>query len=310
MNKGYEVIFGTGPLGLAVMEELIKDNKNIILVNRSSKFSTPKNVQLVQCDALNKNSVMNVCQNANTIYHCLGLPYNQWKEKFPIVMDNIIAAAAHTGAKIVYGDNLYAYGPQKGPLHENLEYNPVGDKTKVRAEVATKLMEAHNNGNVIATIGRASDFYGPQVKNAVLGERVFKNLLESKKVDLLGNPNVKHSHLFIQDFAKGLVKLGKEDRANGQIWHIPHEEAKTNLELVKMIADQLGVDPKFRIANKFIVSVGSMFSPFMKELKELMYQHTNVFIVDSTKYQKAFGSSYTPYKDGIEKTISWYKDSI
>lgn len=25
MNKGYEVIFGTGPLGLAVMEELIKD---------------------------------------------------------------------------------------------------------------------------------------------------------------------------------------------------------------------------------------------------------------------------------------------
>ena len=134
--------------------------------------------------------------------------------------------------------------------------------------------------------------------------------MESKKIDLLGNPNVKHSHLFIQDFAKGLVKIGKEDRANGQIWHIPHEEAKPNLELVKMIADKLGVEPKFRIANKFVVSVGSMFSPLMKELKELMYQHTSNFIVDSTKYQKAFGSSYTPYKDGIEKTIRWYKDNI
>ena len=65
----------------------LKDNKNIILVNRSGKVSTSNNVQLIKCDALDKNSVINVCQNANTIYHCLGLPYNQWKEKLPIMMD-------------------------------------------------------------------------------------------------------------------------------------------------------------------------------------------------------------------------------
>ena len=90
----------------------------------------------------------------------------------------------------------------------------------------------------------------------------------------------------------------------------PHGEVKTNFELVNIIADKLGVEPKYRIANNLIVNVGAVFSPLMKDLKELTYQHTNDFIVDSTKYERVFGSSYTSYKEGIEKTISWYKDNM
>lgn len=309
VKKQYHVIFGAGPLGLAVMDELVKNNQSIILVNRSGIAPISDNVKVVKCDALNKQDVINVCQNASTVYHCLGLPYNEWKEKCPIVMENIIEGASMANAKIVYGDNLYAYGPQNQPLHENLKYNPVGEKTKVRAEVATMLMNAHKAGKVIATIGRGSDFYGPRVKNAVLGERVFKKLIDSKKVELVGDPKTRHSHIFIEDFAKGLVKLGNESKADGEVWHLPHEDAKTNFELVNIIANTLGVEPNFRIANNFIVNVGAVFIPLMKEFKELMYQHTMDFIVDSTKYERTFGKSSTSFKDGIEKTISWYKDN-
>ena len=292
------------------MDELLKRKKNIVLVNQSGKAPVSNNVPIIKCNALNKQSVINVCQNAKTVYHCLGLPYNEWKVKFPIMMENIIEGASKAGAKIVYGDNLYAYGPKYQPLHENLKYNPIGDKTKVRAEVATKLMEAHKFGKVIATIGRGSEFYGPRVKNAVLGERVFGNLMKAKKVELVGNPKTKHAYIFIEDFAKGLVNIGNESRVNGEVWHLPHGEVKTNFELVNIIADKLGVEPKYRIANNLIVNVGAVFSPLMKDLKELTYQHTNDFIVDSTKYERVFGSSYTSYKEGIEKTISWYKDNM
>lgn len=311
MENGFDVVFGTGPLGLAVMDELLKRNKDVVLVNRSGKAPIVHDrVRVVKCDALDQKSVISVCQGATTIYHCIGLPYTEWKEKLSTIMDNLIEGASQANAKIVYGDNLYAYGPQNQPLTEDLQYNPVGVKTRIRAEVATKLMNAHHSGKVIATIGKGSDFYGPRVINAVLGNRVFEHLLMDKKVELIGNPNMKHSHIFIEDFARGLVTLGNEEKANGEIFHLPHEEAKTNVDLVNIVAKKLSVEPKFRIANTFIVKVGAVFSPFLKEMKELMYQHTNDFIVDSSKFEKTFGWKSTSFDDGIEKTIDWYKNNL
>lgn len=308
MESKYDVIFGTGPLGLAVMNELKKSRRNFILVNRSGKAPIP-NVAVEKCDALNKQDVVKVCQNASSIYHCIGLPYKEWKDKLPIIMDNIMESASKVEAKIVYADNLYAYGPQKQPFHEKLTYNPIGEKTRVRAEVSTMLMKAHEAGKVIATIGRGSDFYGPRVRNSILGERVFKHLIEGKKVELIGDLKVRHSHIFIEDFAKGLVKLCNEPQADGEVWHLPHVEAKSNQEIVNMIANKLSVKPKYRIANKLIVNVGAIFNPFMKDMKELIYQHQYDFIVDSTKYEKIFGSHSHSFTDGIEKTIKWYKDN-
>lgn len=313
MNNDFHIIFGTGPLGLAVMEQLILQNKKVLMVNtRGVAEEIPPDVQVVKGNATNLSSVLDICNShpASVIYHCIGLPYHSWEKLYPIMMDNIIEAGAQSGAKIVYGDNLYAYGPHNEPLHESLSYIPVGAKTKTRAEVATKLMDAHRAGKVKATIGRATDFYGPRVKNAILGERVFKNLLENKPVDMLGNPDTIHSQIFIQDFAKGLVLLSEHEEAYGEIWHIPAAPATSNRELVKQIANRIGVTPKYRVAGKLIVTIGGIFNSDIKEFKELMYQHSNNFIVDASKFQKAFAFTATPHEEAIQKTVDWYQQNI
>lgn len=306
MRSGEHVVLGTGPLGLAVMDELMKQGKSVKVVNRSGNAPVPENVQCIKCDINNASQVRKLLKNVPVVYHCLGLPYPEWQAFFPKIMKNIIEAASENGTKIVYGDNLYAYGPQQEPIHEGIPYHPIGSKAKVRAQVATALMEADQKGKISATIGRGSDFYGPRALNAMLGERVFLHLLDGKPVELIGNIDTIHSHLFIRDFAKGLTILADEEKANGEIWHIPHAKATSTRQLVEQIARELNKDPKYRVANKFIVKIGGLFSPTMKEFNELLYQQTNDFVVDSNKFKNSFNLNPTSHDKAIKETSEWF----
>ena len=60
MNNDYNVIFGTGPLGLAVMEQLIQQNKKILMVNTRGEADVPADVQVIKGDATNLSSVLDI----------------------------------------------------------------------------------------------------------------------------------------------------------------------------------------------------------------------------------------------------------
>ena len=88
-------------------------------------------------------------------------------------MNGILGGSAATGVRLVYADNLYAYGPIDGPLTEDLASRATGPNGRVRAMLADQLLMAHAAGTVRATIGRASDYYGPWGRQSTAGERLF-----------------------------------------------------------------------------------------------------------------------------------------
>jgi len=80
------------------------------------------------------------------------------------------------------------------PIREDLPYRPIGPTTRARAEVATMLMNAHVAGRVRATIGRASDFYGPHARQSKAGDYIFAGALAGKPAQALGNPDIPHTN--------------------------------------------------------------------------------------------------------------------
>src|SRR5215472_10437917 len=165
------VIFGTGPLGLAVARRLASLGETIRMVNRGGRAAAPQGVEVVAADATDPAASAQACRGASVVYHCATASYGRWAEALPPLMNGIIEGAAAAGAKLVYGDNLYAYGHVDGPIREDLPYRPVGPNTQARAEMATTLMNAHAAGKVRVTIGRASDFYGPYARQSKSGIR-------------------------------------------------------------------------------------------------------------------------------------------
>lgn len=135
---------------------------------------------------------------------------------------------------------------------------------------------------------------------------MFGNVLKDKAADALGS--LDQPHTYIRDFAKGLVILGEQEGALGEVWHVPSAKTVTGRELVEQIFIAAGKEPKFRIASRGLVSFMGLFNPAMRELKEDMYRFEQPYVVDHSKFEKAFGFISTPHEEAIKETLEWYKN--
>lgn len=309
-NEAIHVVLGTGPLGHAVAERLLAEGKRVRMVNRRGRTDAPAGVEVVAGDASTPGGLRRAMQGAGVLYHCAKPLYTAWRELFPALMDGVIAAAAEAGARVVYADNLYMYGPVAGPLTENLPLRPVGPKGRVRAEMAESLLDADRRGVIRATIGRAPDFYGPRVREAILGERVVRPAVEGGAAAVLGDIDQPHTHIYIEDFARGLVTLGAHEEALGQVWHIPSAPTRTTRELITLLYQEAGNPVRIRTAPRLLVHLLALVDPTFRELREVLYQVERPFVVDASKYERAFGAETTPHREAARRTVAWYREYI
>jgi nucleoside-diphosphate-sugar epimerase len=303
------VVFGTGPLGLAVARQLAGAGKQVRLVNRSGNAPGPQGADVVAADATDVAASRKVCEGAAVVYHCATGAYGRWAQFLPPLMDGIIEGASAAGAKVVYGDNLYAYGLVDGPITENLPYRPVGPNSRARADVATTLMSAHAAGKLRATIGRASDFYGPYARQSTAGDGIFARVLAGKGAQVLGDSDTAHTYTFIDDFASSLVTLAEHDDALGEVWHIPSAETVTTRRFVEMVFAKLQRPAKLNPAPKLAITLLALFVPAMAAVKETTYQTEHPWVVDHTKFSRSFGSKPTPHEQAISQTLDWFRSN-
>jgi nucleoside-diphosphate-sugar epimerase len=301
------VVFGTGPLGLAVAGRLTSSGQRVRLVNRSGKAAAPQGVEVVAADVTDPAAARRVCEGAAFVFHCASGPYGRWAQTLPPIMNGIIEGAAAAGATLVYGDNLYAYGPVDGPIREDLPYQPIGPTSRARAQVATTLMNAHAAGKVRATIGRASDFYGPRARQSKVGDGVFARALAGKPAQALGDPESLHTYTFIHDFAAGLVTLAERDEALGGVWHVPSAETVTTRRFIEMVFQQIKQPARLQTAPRLMISMLGVFIPAMRAVKETLYQSERPWVVDHSKFARAFGSRPTPHEEAIAETLAWFQ---
>jgi nucleoside-diphosphate-sugar epimerase len=303
------VIFGTGPLGYWIMQELVQKNEEVKLISKSGNigYELPVNVTMGTCDATDPEQVFENCKEATVVYHCAMPPYTKWPEQFPPLMKGIVDGVSKAGAKLIFGDNLYMYGPTHGKeITEDLPYAANGHKGKTRALMAEMLLDAHKEGNVQVSIGRGSDFFGPHVINAAFGQMFFKPAFENKPVNLLGNIDQPHSLTYIQDFAKALIILAEEEKALGKAWHVPSAKAIPVSNVVQIIEQEMGKSIKKRVAGKFLISLLGLFDPMVREVKEMLYTWEDPYVVDSSKFENEFGLKATPLEASLKETIAWF----
>ncbi len=302
------VVFGTGPVGRAVMRELLPRGFRVRMVNRSAPVSLPAGVELVGGDVADRSFAREASSGAAVVYQCLAPPYHRWPELFPRLQAGVIEGAAAAGAKLVSMEGVYAYGSPFGkPLTEKRPMTAMTRKGRVRAEMATTLLEAHKKGRVRVAIGRASGFFGPEVRQSAMGARVFEPALTGRAATVLGDVSLPHTYSYVPDIARGLVILGQRDEALGEVWHLPGPETVTTREFLTLIFSEASYPPKTRRAGKLMVRFLGFFNPQVRELIEMMYQFEEPFVVEHTKFVEAFGDISTPLTEAIRTTVEWYR---
>jgi nucleoside-diphosphate-sugar epimerase len=303
------VVFGTGQVGSALAAHLAGLGMAVRAVSRHRPPTLAGDTDWRAADAADPEAAVDAAKGASVVYQCVNAPYTQWPERFPPLQRGVLAAAERNGALLVALENLYGYGPAGGkPMTEDLPLTAATVKGATRAAMTAELLAAAEAGRVRLAIGRASDFFGPGVTaGSVLGERVFGNALAGRRADFIGHPDLLHTYSYVPDIAAGLATLGTDARAAGEVWHLPGPQTVTTRALLDLVAREAGHPVGIRSVPKLAVRALGLVNPMMRELAEMAYEFDEPFVLDTSKYQSAFGAAGTPLAGAIAATVAWYR---
>lgn len=300
------VLGATGGAGRAVVQELTARNLPVRAVSRSGGTGFPETVAVVAADCTDPDAARRACDGAAVVYHCINVPYERWTDVLPQLTKHCLDAAAYAEAPLVVIDNLYMYGPTSGLMTEETPRRPAGEKGKVRADLETQLLDAHQRGHTQVAIGRASDFYGPHA-NSATSELVFEPALDGRTAAWLGSLDAPHTMSFLPDVARGLVTLGTHEEALGKIWHLPSNDPITGRHFIEMVYEEVGREPSMRAYGYWALTLAGLFDRQIWEAREVLYQFEEPFLLDTHKFEAAFGADVTPYESAIRETLNWHR---
>lgn len=308
-NNELHVIFGTGPVGTTLADELVSRGRRVRLVNRSGNGEIPAGAELVKGDALKPDNVRELTRGAAVVYHCANVAYQDQVRVMPLMQKSIVEGVAASGAKLVVMDTLYMYGETGGKvMTEETPFAATTRKGRMRGQLAEEYLKAHADGKLKVALARAADFYGPRVLNSAFGDRVFPQALAGKRVQLMGDIDLPHSFSYIGDVARTLAVLGESEQSYGRAWHVPVTPPDvSHRAMVQIIEKVLGKPIKILAFPKLAIRFFGLFDPFMCEFVEMFYQYEEPQIVDSSAVAKNFNLQPTPVEQAIRNTINWYQ---
>lgn len=296
-----QTILGAGGvIAHSLQHQLLSQNIPVRLVRRQAG-AAPEGAESRSADLLNAQAVAEAVAGSEVVYLTPGLTYNArlWAEQWPVVMQNTIQACEKAGAKLVFFDNVYAYGLVDGPMTEATPYNPCSKKGEVRAQIA-RLLHDRMGRSLDAMIVRAADFYGPHNKTSFAHIMVFERLAAGKGAQLLVADQVPHVFSYTPNAGVATALLGNNPSAYNQVWHLPApENAITGKELVEIAAAALGVKPKYQVVGKGMLKMLGWFIPVLRENQEMLYQFERPYLFNSEKFKAAFPEfAVTSYAEG------------
>lgn len=304
---GVHVVFGTGPVGTATAEALLRRGLPVRMINRSGRSPLWDRVEIVSGDARDGAFTRRAAAGAVAVYQTLNPEYHEWEREFPLLQRGVLAGAESAGARYVNMDNVYSYGdPHGAVLTEDSPEHPHTRKGRVRKAMADELWAAHAAGRVQVTSGRASDYYGPGAGNASpIGDPVVAAVRNGKRAALFDSPDTLHSYTFIPDIGEGLAVLGTDDRAIGRAWHLPNDPApRTSRQMVEALAAVLGKPARITTIPVFAMRAVGLVNRTVREVVEMAYEFQGPFVVDSSAITSEFGLRATPIEEAWERTAT------
>lgn len=299
------VIFGYGPGGRSLTERLIAAGRRPTVTQRSRPKDLPPGVDFAALDVLDAATVKAVTRGATHLVITIGFPYSTpvWRQSWPVAMTHLLAAARTTGAKTLFFDNLYMYGPQNAPITEATPYARWGGKPAVRRAISDQWQAAAAKGEVLMSALRVPDFYGPGVSNSHLGDQVFARIAQGQAAQVVAPPDMPHDFAYIPDVARAMeLLLDLTEAEYGQVWHMPSAPTRTMRELIGMAAQALGQKPKMQALPLGLLPALGLVSPMLREIHDMRFLFDRPYHIDGSKLTRRFGFEVTPFEVGIPET--------
>ncbi len=314
--KGRALVVGaTGGIGGAVARGLMADGWTVRALHRDPARAAAQapadGIDWVPGDAMRQADVTAAAEGASLIFHGANPPgYAKWRELALPMLDNSIAAARTSGARLVFPGNVYNFDPDAGPvITETSPQNPKTRKGKVRVEMETMLAEAAGSG-VRSLVVRAGDFLGA-VPGSWFAAAMVKPGKPLRSVTYPGRPEVGHAWAYLPDLAETIVRLVNiEGRlADFEVFHFAGHWVEPGIEMAHAVRRAAGrPDLPIRRFPWPLVYLAAPFVPFMRELIEMRYLWREPLRLDNARLVAVLGAEpHTPLDEAVRRTLEAMK---
>jgi nucleoside-diphosphate-sugar epimerase len=162
----------------------------------------------IKGDALDQAAVLGAAEGVNAIVHAVNPPgYRNWAELVLPMIDNTIAAARVSGARVLLPGTIYNYGPDAFPvLREESPQNATTHKGRIRIELEKRLKDASRDG-ARSLIVRFGDFFGPKPGNNWFSQGMVTPNASLKSSTYPGQNGVGHDWAYLPDTGEAFACL-------------------------------------------------------------------------------------------------------
>lgn len=315
---------GTGFIGSHLVSALLKRGYKVYALSRTppdSNNDTIRDVEFVKADINNVQAVSEALKEVRGIFHLAGIINSNgisnklfWKINYEGTRNLLEFACLNQVKFFVYCSSVAVFGNlAEVPASELTPCNPdnIYGETKLEAESLVRQYQKEKGLPVV--IVRPSWVYGPGDRRTM---KLFK-AISKKRFFIIGNGKTLLHPVYVDDLAEGIILSAVNNNAIGKTYILGGDETVPLDTLVQIIADILKVKiPEYHLPFSIIwlsaVICEILFKILHKE-PPIFRRRLDFFIKDQSfsieKAKKELNfSPSTPIRQGLEKTIGWYKD--
>ena len=191
-------------------------------------------------------------------------------------------------------DEVYGSLGESGFFTENTNLSPNSPYSSSKASADLLIRSFFKTYKMPINITRCSNNYGPYQFPEKLIPLSIQKTLKCEKIPIYGDGLNIRDWLFVKDHCSAIDAVLNNGKP-GEIYNIGGNNEKTNIEIVKLIIDN--------IKNTTGVNINENLIEFVTDRKG----HDRRYAIDSSKIKKDLSwEPKTSFEKGIKETIDWY----
>jgi len=305
------VIGITGSIGREVADALLRRGWQVRALHRDPSAARSSGarldaVQWIKGDAMQSSDVMEAARGVELIVHAANPPnYRNWRGLALPMLDNTIAAARVSNARILLPATVYNFGCNSARvLKETAPQIPTTRKGQVRVEMELQLQKASLYG-VRSIVVRAGDFFGPGAGNSWLTRGMARARGRVRSVYNPGPPDVGHSWAYLPDLAETMARLVECDMSVYEVFHFRGHWLERGGEMAEGVCRATGIlNHRIKPFPWWAIKLASPFVNACHEMLEMRYLWQIPLQLDNTKLRALIGAeAHTSLEDALAATL-------
>jgi nucleoside-diphosphate-sugar epimerase len=315
---------GTGKIGNAVARRLVDRGDQVVALVRDvarARETLPPGVELARGDVTDPASMREACEGICAVFNCMGIP-EQWlpdASRFELVNAqgalNVITAARQAGAARAVHTSTYDifHAPPGGTVRESeLADYPKGtvyERSKQRAE---ELVLGEAGEGIEVVIVNPAGVFGP---GPWAGSGLDGAIRDAIRRRLPASPPGGMTLCYVDDVAEG--HLAAYERGTPGERYILGDGYAELRDLLREAVTEAGrgfVPPAIPAPAAKALAVGGERLARVIRRPPLLGQGQLEFLlwrarVDNTKAREELGIEFTPWPEGVRRTVGWMAET-